>query len=80
MLRSPVALEDEVLDVAAGAAAVEAAFLLLPHAARTKAPKLAAPAPPAIFRNRLRSQSSHTSRSTIPAGWGADCSFAVLGI
>jgi len=57
----------EALDAVADVVAVDA-VLLLPHAASTNAPKLAAPAPPAIFRKRLRSTSSRTRRSTIPAG------------
>src|ERR1700677_4548143 len=77
---SPVALGEVVLVVAV-AAAVDAVFLLLlPHAASTNAPKLAAPAPPAIFRNRLRSTSSRTRRSTMPAGCGADSSVVGLDI
>src|SRR3984957_19567108 len=52
--------------------------LLLPQAASTKAPKLAAPAPPTIFRNRLRSWSSRTSCSTMPAGCRASSSSEVL--
>ena len=70
-----LALDDAV--VAAGAAAVVEELLLLlllPHAASTKAPKLAAPALPAIFRKRLRSESSRTSCSMIPTGWGASFS------
>src|ERR1700679_2177466 len=71
---SPVlALEDELDEVvAAGVAAVVALLLLLllPQAASTKAPKLAAPALPAIFRNRLRSESSRTRRSTMPICFG----------
>src|ERR1700691_2310899 len=80
MPMSPVlALEDDV--VAAGAAALdELLLLLLPHAASTNAPKLAAPAPPAIFRKRLRSESSRTRRSTIPAGCGTESSLGGLGI
>ena len=67
---SPVALEAVVLvAVAAAVLALLLLLLLLPQAASTNAPKLAAPALPAIFRNRLRSTSSRTSRSTIPAGW-----------
>src|ERR1700704_3666433 len=74
---SPVALDAVVL--VAVAAAVLALLLLLellllPQAASTNAPKLAAPALPAIFRKRLRSTSSRTSRSTIPAGWSVDSS------
>ena len=75
---SPVlALDDEVDEVVAGAAAVVALLLLLllPQAASTKAPKLAAPALPAIFRKRLRSESSRTRRSTMPIGWGAALPF-----
>src|ERR1700704_5832426 len=81
---SPVALDAVVL--VAVAAAVLALLLLLellllPQAASTNAPKLAAPALPAIFRKRLRSTSSRTSRSTIPAGWGASSSgeLSILG-
>src|ERR1700677_5370808 len=77
---SPVALGEVVLVVAV-AAAVDAVFLLLlPHAASTNAPKLAAPAPPAIFRKRLRYTSSRTRRSTMPAGWGAESSLGGLDI
>ncbi len=64
----------DVVAVVAGAAAVEAVLPPLPHAASTNALKLAAPAPPAIFRNRLRSTSSRTRRSTIPTGRGSDSS------
>src|ERR1700685_4091488 len=72
-----LALADEVDEVvAAGVAAVVALLLLLllPQAASTNAPKLAAPALPAIFRKRLRSESSRTSRSTMPAGCGTSFS------
>jgi hypothetical protein len=67
-----------VLDVAAAVVALVLAvlLLLLPHAASTNAPKLAAPALPAIFKKRLRSESSRTSRSTMPAGWGTSLSVA----
>src|ERR1700722_2163758 len=64
--------------LAAAVVAEELVFVLLPHAARTNAPKLAAPAVPAIFKNRLRSTSSRTKRSTIPAGCGGDSSPALL--
>src|SRR5271165_640663 len=80
MPMSPLELVDAVLEVLAGAATVETVSLLLPHAASTKVPKLAAAPAPAIFRNRLRSRSSRTSRSTIPAGWGASWSLDGLGI
>src|ERR1700709_941911 len=85
MPMSPVALDAVVL---VGVAAAVLALLLLllellllPQAASTNAPKLAAPALPAIFRKRLRSTSSRTSRSTIPAGWGASSSgeLSILG-
>src|ERR1700727_395856 len=77
---SPFELVDAVVAVPAGAAAVELELLLDPQAASTKAPKLAAPALPAIFRKRLRSRSSRTRRSTIPAGCGADSSVGGLDI
>src|ERR1700728_3157428 len=76
-----LALEDAV--VAAGAAAVEdelLLLLLLPHAASTKAPKLAAPTLPAIFRKRLRSESSRTSCSTMPTGCCTESSLGGLCI
>ena len=59
--------------------AVEAVveLLLLPHAASTNVPKLAAPNPPTAFRNRLRSTSSRTSRSTIPPDCTTDSCFSV---
>jgi hypothetical protein len=74
---SPVLALDDVVAVLAGADALVAVvlLLLLPHAASTKAPKLAAPALPAIFKKRLRSESSRTRRSTMPAG--CDASFSV---
>jgi hypothetical protein len=79
---SPVTLDDDVvvLEVLADAAAVEAVLLLLPHAARTNAPKLAPAAEPAIFRNRLRSESSLTSRSMSPTGCGGFSSLGELDI
>src|SRR5580692_6970961 len=83
MPMSPVlALDEDVVAVLAGAEALVAVvlLLLLPHAASTKAPKLAAPALPAIFRKRLRSESSRTRRSTIPAGCGTESSLGGLGI
>src|ERR1700704_1916729 len=64
----PAGAAAEVAVAAALVAAVEPLLLLLPQAASTNAPKLAAPAPPTIFRNRLRSVSSRTKRSTIPGG------------
>src|SRR5580658_8573598 len=55
----------------AALAAVETALVELPHAASANAVKLAALAPPAIFRKRLRSTSSRTRRSTTPIGRGS---------
>src|ERR1700722_11633353 len=84
MATSPVPAVEAVVPVlavlAVVAVVVAVLVLLLPQAARTKAPKLAAPALPAIFRKRLRSRSSRTRRSTIPAGCGADSSVGGLDI
>src|ERR1700761_2095290 len=71
--------------VVAALVAVLVDFLLDPHAARTNAPKLAAPAPPTVLKNFLRSRSSRTSRSTTPTGCPADSelagsSLAVVGM
>src|ERR1700735_2056999 len=68
---SPVALAAVLLVVAVVDSVL---VVLLPHAASTNAPKLAALAPPAIFRKRLRSTSSRTRRSTIPADRGTESS------
>src|SRR5581483_1608210 len=65
---SPLMEPDAAEACVLGAAAVVAVLLLLPQAAITNAPKLAAAPLPASLRKRFRSTSSRTRRSTRPAG------------